>query len=586
MGSQPKQTTQKVEPWDGSKGYLLDVYKQYDQLIKDGAPKPYQGETVAGQSNATKQSQQMTADYANNLGNSTILKNGQNAVNQITSGQFDQSGNNALKGQLGGVNAGTDPAAQGAANFANGQHVGTAPGNSTLQAGTNFTNPGIAATQGAMNGINTNYTNPATGQAANYNQFQNAGMGLQQDQANALTGANNPALANLNATASGQNIGKNPYLDQAVGNATQKIADQLQNVTNPTLTAQASGMGRLGSNASASLMNNAQSAAANEMSKVATDMYQNQYNTDVQAMLNANNQVGNWYNSDIANRMNANANLAATSNSQQGQRLAGTDLYGNLNNAQENLRQNATGQQLQGAGQLGQLGNQQQGLRNDAANALNNQYTNDRGQQLQGLGMQSDIYNNYVQNMFNNAGMVRDAANSLNGNQNAQNAQRLQGAGMAGDQYMNGMLPANILGQLGQTQDQRAQDILNNNIARWDQQQQQPLTNLGNFANLLNGGGYSNTTTPVYNNTGGQVLGGLTSLLGLFASDRRIKKVGKFVGFANDNIPLYEWTYKDDPAQRVFVGPMAQDVEAVMPSAVVEIAGVKHIVTHRYLEAA
>lgn len=511
MASTPKETTTKTEPWDGSQAYLKDVYAQYDKLIKEGSPKQWDGKTVADLSKNTTDSQKLTQNYANNNNNTKLLTDAQKTTGGIANGtKIDQTGNNALKGLLGGVNVGTDPSTGGVANIANGVYNGQAPGQGTMTSGQNYTN---------------------------------AAFGLQQQQANGLMDANNPVLQNLQATASGANIGKNPYLDQAVGNATQKIADQLGNVTNPTLTSQAAGMGRLGSNASASLLNSAQATAAEQMGKVATDMYQSQYNTDTQNMLSANNQYGNSYNSDVSNRLNANSALAGTSNSQQTQRLGAADMN-------------------------------------------NGQYQFDRNYQMQGLGMQSDIYNNGVANKFNNANLTQGAANSLNAGQQSQYAQQLQAAGMAGDQYMNGLIPSQILGQLGQTQDQRAQDILNNDIQRYEQKEQQQLTNLGNFTNILNGGGYSNTTTPVYNNTGGQILGGLTSLLGLFASDERIKTVGAFKGFMPNGIAVFEWTYKDDPEQRVFEGPLAQDVEAVMPEAVVEFGGIKHIVMDRLLEAA
>lgn len=675
MASTPKETTSKVEPWDGAQGYLKDVYAQYDKLIKEGAPKQYEGKTVADLSKATLDSQKLTQNYATDKNATKGLTDARNTVSNIANGKsIDQTGNNVLKSLTGGIDIGKNPSTSGVSNIANGKFNGTAPGTSTIAQGMKFTdpalaasknlagslnnnytnpgvaatqnaakgitgsytNPGVSATQSALNAINPNYTNAAAGQAANLNGYTNAAMGLQQNAANSLQNANNPALANLNATASGANIGKNPYLDQAVGNATQKIADQLANVTNPTLTSQAAGVGRLGSNASASMLNSAQGAAAEQMSKVATDMYQNQYNTDVQNMLGANQQVGNFYNSDVQNRLAANSDLANTSNSQQQNRISGIQTYGQLNDSQQNLRNDALNMRLNGAAQLGdqslkqqsmnneldnmrlsaanQLGNQsatQQGLRNDqtglmlnannqwsnqantqnqqrlnAAGMANDQYQFDKDYQMQGLNLQNQMYQQGVQNQFTNAGLKQDAANSLNGSQNAQYQQMLAAAGMAGDQYMNGMLPAQLLQQLGQTQDTRAQDILNNDIARWDQKEQQKLTNLGNFTNILNGGGYSNTTTPVYNNTGGQILGGLTSLLGLFASDERIKKVGAFKGFMPNGIAVYEWTYKDDPEQRVFEGPLAQDVEAVMPDAVVEFGGVKHIVMDRFLEAA
>lgn len=514
MGSTPKETTTKVEPWSGAKPYLTDVYKQYDQLIKDGAPKQWSGSTVADQSQATKTGQQGVYNYASNAANSNGIKNAQSTVNNITTGgAFGTTAQDALK------------------------------------AGTAFTNPAIAQTNAITNGINTNYVNPAAGQAANLNGYTNAAAGLQTAQANNLAKASNPALANLNATASGANIGKNAYLDAAVANSNQKIADQLGNVTLPTIQGQAAGMGRLGSNASASLINNATSTAADAMSKNALDMYQAQYNNDVNAMLQANNQVASAYNSDVNNALNANSNLAATNTAQQGQRIAGTQLYGNLNQDAAALNQAGQGLKLEGAGQAGQLANAQQDLRNGAAS-------------------------------------------SLWSGQNAQANTQLGAAGMAGDMYGMGMLPYEALMGLGQGQDQRAQDILNNTIQRYEQNQQQQLTNLGNFTNILNGGGYSNTTTPVYSNTGAQMLGGLGSVLGgLFAlCDARekniIRQIGQMPVADGSVIGMYEFTYIDDPDQKVWVGPVAQEVEAAIPNSTMEFDGRKYIITNAFMEAA
>jgi hypothetical protein len=67
--------------------------------------------------------------------------------------------------------------------------------------------------------------------------------------------------------------GKNPYLDSMVSNQQDQIAQKLQNITNPAISSQAASLGRMGSGAFASQMGNAQTAAANEMAKVATDMY-------------------------------------------------------------------------------------------------------------------------------------------------------------------------------------------------------------------------------------------------------------------------------------------------------------------------
>jgi hypothetical protein len=179
-----------------------------------------------------------------------------------------------------------------------------------------------------------------------------------------------------------------------------------------------------------------------------------------------------------------------------------------------------------------------------------------------------------------------NAANSQAGNQVAQANTQLAGAGMAGDQYANQYLPSDKLTQIGAQKDTRSQDVLNADIARWDFQQNQPLSNIANMINLANGGNYSNTTTPVYSNSSSQSLGAMTSLMGLLAlCDERTKIVFECVGNFPNGIPMYRFAYKDKP-EEMFIGPLAHEVEAVLPDAVVEIEGVKHIITDTFMEAA
>ncbi len=509
MGSTPKETTTKVEPWDGAKPYILDYLKQADQMYKDGKPEYYQGSTVADQSQATKDALAQQEALARQ--GSSAITNAQNTVNNITQGNnFSQQPNQTLSQLQNGVDVGTNPAAAGVNNIASGANTGQAPGQSTLNAGANYTN---------------------------------AASGLQQQQANTLAGSNNPAMDYLQQTASGANIGNNPYLDQMVATQQGKIAEQLATVTNPQIDSQAASLGRMGSAAFANQRNKADATAATAMAQVATDMYGNQYNTDKDRQLSAAGQYGNFYNTDQQNQMQANSNLASTSSNQQG-------------------------------------------LRNDAANSLNSQYQFDKNYQLQGLGLQNDIYQQGVNNKFNNANLQMNAANSQAGNQNAQANTQLGAAGMAGDMYGLGYLPSQYLQQIGAMQDERSQNVLNADIQRHDFQQNQPLANIANMINLANGGGYNNTTTPVYSNTGSQVLGGLTSLLGLFSlCDERTKIVFECVGKFPNGIPMYRFAYKDNP-EEIFIGPLAHEVEEVLPDAVVEINGVKLIINDTFMEAA
>jgi len=70
-------------------------------------------------------------------------------------------------------------------------------------------------------------------------------------------------------------------------------------------------------------------------------------------------------------------------------------------------------------------------------------------------------------------------------------------------------------------------------------------------------------------------LGG-AGLYGLARSDRRIKTGIRQIGELENGLPLYRFRFIDAPTVE-HVGLMAQDVELVMPEAVVTIGGIKHV---------
>lgn len=80
-------TVQKADPWAGQQPYLSDIFRQAQQLYNSGgmAPNYYPGQTVAGQSDWTKQALQMQANRAQN--GSPLITNASNAMNNITTGQ-------------------------------------------------------------------------------------------------------------------------------------------------------------------------------------------------------------------------------------------------------------------------------------------------------------------------------------------------------------------------------------------------------------------------------------------------------------------------------------------------------------------
>jgi hypothetical protein len=84
----------------------------------------------------------------------------------------------------------------------------------------------------------------------------------------------------------------------------------------------------------------------------------------------------------------------------------------------------------------------------------------------------------------------------------------------------------------------------------------------------------------------GNIIGGiLGGGAGLIRSDRREKEdidriatvFAANADGARKKLPVYEYSYKDDPASMRHIGPMAQDVEKIEPRAVEEREGTKYI---------
>jgi hypothetical protein len=97
-----------------------------------------------------------------------------------------------------------------------------------------------------------------------------------------------------------------------------------------------------------------------------------------------------------------------------------------------------------------------------------------------------------------------------------------------------------------------------------------------------------------YNSTVGGILGLGAGALKL--SDERekenISRMGTVfsAGGGGDNdqptrkeLPIYQYSYKDDPASIAHIGPMAQDVEKIDKGAVRTIKGKKYIDQHRMM---
>jgi hypothetical protein len=102
-----------------------------------------------------------------------------------------------------------------------------------------------------------------------------------------------------------------------------------------------------------------------------------------------------------------------------------------------------------------------------------------------------------------------------------------------------------------------------------------------------------NTQSQAWNSLMGGVLGlGAGALKGGMLSDRRekddIDRIGTVFAASHDTgdakkLPIYTYSYKDDPASIRHIGPMAQDVEKIDPDAVSERGGKKYIHPERVM---
>ncbi len=143
------------------------------------------------------------------------------------------------------------------------------------------------------------------------------------------------------------------------------------------------------------------------------------------------------------------------------------------------------------------------------------------------------------------------------------------------------------LGDVGQQRDALAQAQTNENIQRYDFNQNKDVNQLAAYLNLIGGnygGTASGTTTgpmpqgpdPFLQTIG--ALGSLGSLgmLGYMAfSDIRVKTDVERIGTTRNGLPVYFYRYKSGGPIRI--GVMAQDVEKIDPLAVYEVDGFKMV---------
>lgn len=555
-------TNQKTEPWAGAQPYYADLYASAEAARKSGAPAPYPNSTVIDWSKPTQDAYTNMEAIARQ--GSALNGNAQNVANGVMTGSaFSGTPTGTYERLQRGIAPGFGTAAAAGT-------INNDAGNALMWNGLTGTNAGMPLLQQAYQNASynpaldafagqTNYTNGSLddarklSQTAGYNPaaamfggqtgYTNSALTGQTDLAKYLAGNSNPAAKLLQDTASGIYLNSNPYIDKAIGNANQSFVDQFNNSIAPGIDSTMAAAGRLGSNAYANARNNAEKTTANAMATNAGNMMFNNYNSERTNQLNAQNTIGALYNSDVANRQNSLNALSSTSNAQQGQRLAAiTGLGSTADSATKNqitAVQSAANidnaQQSQRLAAITGMGNTADSIaRNMIAASKNVADTDAQQQQTNNSALvnagnlshaTSGLYLNAVNqdftNRLNSANVQLNAANGQTSAQNAQTAQRLQAAGMAPGLRANDYADAQALLNVGQAYQARDGAFLQDDINKWNAEQNAVWTGLINQANILNGGGFNTTsgtqTKPIYTNNTAQITGALGSVAGLMA---------------------------------------------------------------------
>jgi hypothetical protein len=233
-------------------------------------------------------------------------------------------------------------------------------------------------------------------------------------------------------------------------------------------------------------------------------------------------------------------------------------------------------------GAISQAGQEQQ--RMDAMAAQRAQFQNAAQQQgyEQNLG-QGTFYNqaanqlftqNAAEASFANAGLAQQTSQAQSGF-NAAEAARNQ---WLQEQYANRNQPINEISALMSGSQVTSPNFVNAPSTQIPTTDIAGITQQG-FQNQM---GLYNTQMQQSN----ALLGGVLGLgAGVLKSDRRekddIDRIGTVFAANTDGarkkLPIYQYSYKDDPASTRHIGPMAQDVERIDPSAVEEHEGIKYI---------
>ena len=144
-------SNQKTEPWSGAQPYYSDLYASAEAARKNGNPAPYPNSTVIDWSKPTQDAYANIEAIARN--GSVLNGNAQGVANGVMTGSaYDSTPKNTYESLQQGLNPGANPYTGMVGAVANGALANGFGGQNALAAGSQWNNPGVAATAAAARG--------------------------------------------------------------------------------------------------------------------------------------------------------------------------------------------------------------------------------------------------------------------------------------------------------------------------------------------------------------------------------------------------------------------------------------------------
>lgn len=474
-GSSGAQTTTTTsDPWKAQQPYLLDVMNEAKRTYQGGAGDTYfPGETVVPFSTDTQagmdQIRRIASQQPAGLGAATDV------ASQAMQGQQTNRNDVLQRAASGGMRNPILAALMG------------------LSMGT--TTAGIDKINGAGEAVNPYLASIGQAGSAQTNQrgildvlqsgrSPTAGVGDMVASGSRDVTAGNPALERM---ASGQELGGNPLLDAMYDRAAAKVRDN----TNAAFSM----AGRYGSGAHGSTL-------GESLGGLATDMYGQAYESERGRQLSAIDKLRQGQASDIDRETSALGAAAGFNAADLSRMMEGGSITAGLDQA--DASRNLSAQSL-----LGQLGEAGFGRQAAAGSTLAGLQQNDLARRLQAqstaAGVASDDRNAQL-----------GAASDINTYGLNQTGQGLQAAQLLPMLRQLGMAGGQDLLNLGQLQEGKSGEYVQDALNRWNFAQQAPWDNLGRYSGIIGGlgdlGGTSTSTAPKQKTN--SLLGGLSGAAG------------------------------------------------------------------------